>query len=361
MLSFLIGLLVSLLLAEAALRILVRSSIYHPSLDLRPDIRMEIRNSVPGLSPICRHTTNSRGLRGDEPPADWEEHLTILTVGGSTTQCFNMDDRTTWSSLLQESLRVYTEHTWVGNGGLNGHTSRGHILFMTEVVPELNPDMVIILCGINDLTPSLNRSSRRRMTISSNVHAKGPGLGEFLYESSRLVQLLVRWKLILFDNADIVTSVSSHESFCETPPGFSEGPLPSDLRLILPSLPEYESNIRTIIGLGREAGVNLVFLTQPMLIEENDHWRRLAYSEATGMDYSCATVWRMMDVFNKELMQICLEENIPCFDLAGALGHDREFLFDQMHFTEAGTQEVARLVSEFMVEENLVPSPDVQN
>jgi len=354
MLSLALGVTVSLLLAEAALHLLVKSSVYHPSLDLRPNMTMEIRNTAPGVRPVCMHTTNSLGLRGEEPPEDWDGAFTILTVGGSTTHCFYMDDSSTWPQLLQENLRLQNDRVWVGNGGLDGHTTRGHILFMREVTPRLLPDMVVVMCGVNDLSLSLKSNLQR-----TNSPWEEAGLGQRIIGSSILLQVLTRWKRVLFDDEIIVTEDLPYR-FDAFPLDTEESPLPPDLRTLLPTLPEYGSNLRTMIRIGRELDVDMVFLTQPLMLQDNDYWRGRSDPtlsiEATGTVFSCATIWRLLNEFNMEMINICMEEDVPCFDLATTLGHDSTYFCDYMHFSESGTAEIARLVSNYLLQEGLVPA-----
>ena len=351
--GFFIGFFVSLILAELILRIVLPSSIFHPSLDLRPNIRLEIVNDTPGVTAISYHTTNSLGLRGEEPPENWDEYFTIITVGGSTTHCFYMDDQKTWPHHLQENLRAFIDNAWVGNGGLIGNSTRGHIVFMREVIPRLNPDMVIVLCGINDLGLSF-----KPHLLLKGLPWERASLGDWILASSRLVQVFSRWKQILFDDVTVITK-NLPRQYCPVLLDSPEDQHPLDLRTRLPSLPEYESNIRTIIRQSRESNVKNVFLTQPLLMEDNEYWRnregKSIYLGESAVVYSGATVWKMLDIFNTELMQICQEEGVPCFDLANSLGHEDVFFIDDMHFSEAGTCEVAILVSRFLQEENLVP------
>src|SRR6185369_11074013 len=96
----------SLGLLELALRIVSPPSLFSPLVPLRPRNRLEIHTAgLKGVSPTGLNTTNRWGLRGDEPPADWQNHYTIITIGGSTTQCFFLDDHRTWPYLLQTRLR----------------------------------------------------------------------------------------------------------------------------------------------------------------------------------------------------------------------------------------------------------------
>ena len=47
------------------------------------------------------HTKNSLGFRGSPVPANFEEMLTILTVGGSTTESTYLSDLKTWPAHLE--------------------------------------------------------------------------------------------------------------------------------------------------------------------------------------------------------------------------------------------------------------------
>ena len=48
------------------------------------------------LDKVVVQQRNSLGFRGPEPPADFSRDLTIVTVGGSTTECFDLAEDKTW-------------------------------------------------------------------------------------------------------------------------------------------------------------------------------------------------------------------------------------------------------------------------
>jgi hypothetical protein len=58
---------------------------------------------VTGVTGRKRFTTNSLGLRGPELPQDQEPYR-IIAVGGSTTECFVLDDSEEWPHVLMEKL-----------------------------------------------------------------------------------------------------------------------------------------------------------------------------------------------------------------------------------------------------------------
>src|SRR5919199_1131083 len=52
-----------------------------------------IKNDIiKGLDPEITVTRNSLGFRGPNPPKDLDKYLSVVTIGGSTTQCFFLSD-----------------------------------------------------------------------------------------------------------------------------------------------------------------------------------------------------------------------------------------------------------------------------
>src|SRR5258708_7779732 len=194
--------LVSLALLEGGLRLITPPSLFSPLVPLRPHLRLALHvTDLPGVSPHGTLTTNRWGLRGEEPPKDWENHYTLVTIGGSTTQCFFLDDRKTWPALLQSRLRARHPEVWVGNGGIDGHTTRGHLVFMDAVIPKIRPNAVLFLTGINDLGFSINETER---AVANADKVERTGWRYRLFAGSRLLPVLATWKQIVFDKAMLI-------------------------------------------------------------------------------------------------------------------------------------------------------------
>jgi hypothetical protein len=101
------------LVALAGLEVLLRA--YNPlEIRFRPDRivlpvnkRYVIDNAgkFTKLPPSTLHTKNRLGFRGQAPPRDFPDYLTIITIGGSTTECFYLSDgRTSWGKDSPASL-----------------------------------------------------------------------------------------------------------------------------------------------------------------------------------------------------------------------------------------------------------------
>jgi hypothetical protein len=77
------------------------------------------------LDRITVHTKNSLGFRGAPPPVNFSGYLTIITMGGSTTECFYLSDGKTWTDVLGRKLAGDFNQVWINNAGLDGPPPTG--------------------------------------------------------------------------------------------------------------------------------------------------------------------------------------------------------------------------------------------
>ena len=132
---------------------------YVPSAHM-PDQRygIAIEGGLPGVEPVNGRvnyfTTNNMGFRGDalvrpKPADEWR----IFTVGGSTMECLVLDDSRDLSRVLQDQLQ--TAHAdravRVYNAGKSGDRSYDHLAMVSQRIAHLEPDVVVVFAGINDL------------------------------------------------------------------------------------------------------------------------------------------------------------------------------------------------------------------
>lgn len=339
---------VSLLAAELVLRAVTPGSFFNPRLGLVPHARYTIMVDLPGVTRGGTLSTNRWGLRGEEPPEEWERYLTIVTVGGSTTANYYLDDGKTWSHVLQETIRESRPLTWVGNGGIPMHASEQHDYFLREVVARIRPDVVVFLTGANDIGQFL-----RGEAVLHERPLPDRGLREWMFRGSRLLQILYKLKKVHVDSAPVVSETVDPEFVLLPMPG-KDRELPDDLGQLLSDPGLYRRRIGRLIATCREIGVTPVFLTQPLLFQDDEYWRGIRggsyWHGGPDSVFSAAANWRMLDFLNRQLMDACREEGAACLDLASMVPHDREYFYDSMHLTEAGAFLVGRLVGRFMLD-----------
>ncbi len=343
------SMLLGLGLLEVVARITVPGNLFSPRFGLCANQRCLLRVDLEGVSPEGVMTTNRWGLRGDEPPADWEACTTIITVGGSTTIDYYLDDSKTWASILQERLRASNRNVWVGNAGIPAHSTVEHILLLEEVISRIRPDIIVFLIGVNDL---------RHLTAGGRAVSRDdldrPNLRRVLFDNVRLLLVIRKAKMVFLEGAEHITGTclgrrQEIEEILSTP---LTGPRPEADAGLPDDTGFYEASILRMIELCRGMGATPVFMTQPLLYEDNEHWRGIWDHElagATAVHYSAAEAWLMLDALNRKLIEVCAREGVACFDLAAAVPHERTYFYDSAHFTETGTRLIGEELAAFLL------------
>lgn len=334
---------VALAVCETVVRVWRPVLPYSAVLPLVPNTRIVISTHVRGVAPRSVVTTNSWGLRGDDPPPPNWQGARILAVGGSTTHCFWLDDRKTWPALLQQRLNAGGHRAWVANAGMDGHSTRGHLVVMRELASKLRPDWVLFLVGANDLGLSLDDAARQRGN-PFEVTRHPTDLAHRLIDASALAQLAwsARHRIVLRREVVMPSEVSPARSLA--------GPEPPPPPLL--SLEEYRSNLRALVRLTRTLGAEPVCMTQPMLYDDEPRWRRTQASffgvGKSGRVISASTTWKLLEVFNQVTRQVCREERVGRVDLAATMPHSDTLFYDTVHFTESGAQAVADRIGSYL-------------
>lgn len=124
-------------------------SIYEPytAVALRPNYEIRINNFY--------YHINSLGFRSKEliepkPP----EVFRVFILGGSTVEG-GLNDQWTIDTYLGQELKKYYQGVEVINAGIVGYTSQEELALLKTKILDLQPDLVVILDGRNDLYYSI--------------------------------------------------------------------------------------------------------------------------------------------------------------------------------------------------------------
>jgi lysophospholipase L1-like esterase len=370
------ALLASVLVAEAALRLLVPTpNVYRM---LLPGTRVfePNRDFVHGISGPAYYAVNEHGIRGRGFGPDSAEYR-ILLVGGSTTECTLLDDSENWGAIAERELSATRDgrRVWAGNVGRSGLTSRDHVVTIKYLTPQYpRMDLVVLLVGVNDLSAALRqgRTYRSPPPLSDpdaegvqvrNAFALTPaGFREVL--NADLVAERLPWykRLHLYKLAKRARTALQAREVVRSMAGNLFGQWRDHRRRasrILDTLPDltrpladYRQHLEAIVLETRRAGAEPLFLTQPALwkvgitpAEEQLLWLGGTgrFQEEPGHEYySPAALARAMAQYNEVMLKVCRENQLSCLDLASRVPRDTSMFYDDVHFTEQGSAFVGR-------------------
>ena len=118
----------------------------HPYLSAAFKLNSQIHNTN-SLGEKMSITINHLGYRTTGSDSA-RNKINVVCLGGSTTFGTNVTDEESWPYLLQEKLGSDYK---VFNLGVPGYSTMEAIIQLTTIVPELDPDYIIIYEGWNDI------------------------------------------------------------------------------------------------------------------------------------------------------------------------------------------------------------------
>jgi len=344
-----VGFLIALVLLELCLRIYnpVETRVKGNEIILPIKRKYEFSNpGIKGLDATIQHTKNSLGFRGPEiPAAGLDSVLSLLVIGGSTTECFYLSDGKTWPARLCRRLEQNFKPVWLNNAGLDGHSTFGHIILLRDYVVKLKPKVALFLVGINDVgrkdfsdyglsnvKTGIRFHSLNAFIKSASAYSEVIALGLNLFR-----YLVASKQGLVHQNVDLKT--------------IEKLPYPtSDLPAILSEheqkyLPAFAQRLREIIELTRSHQITPVFLTQPTLFGTG-------LDSLTGVDLAGIrvgenagdTAWRILQVYNETVKQVGQQQNVFVIDLANLYPKNSHYFYDFCHFTNEGAELVAVLI-----------------
>jgi lysophospholipase L1-like esterase len=303
------------------------------------DIRADQRSRSDQIDAHVVHTKNSLGFRGPEPPADFADWLTLVAVGGSTTECFYLSDGRTWPERLAARLQPELRKVWVNNAGLDGHSTFGHLLLTRQVLVRLHPKVILYLVALNDMFTDEPRDFDRVEQSPWAVVA----------DHSELVATLLnfyRWSHTqhITDLGAMPKPVALRDRPVHpVPPAAAERLWRAqDSRLAA-----FRERLDKLVALNREHGIEPVLITQPSLLGGVD--------ARTGIDtrpmevelwekLDGALAWRLLERYNDVTRQVGRERGVLTIDLARALPKDSTYFYDLFHMTNQGADRVGAIV-----------------
>jgi hypothetical protein len=347
-LAILIGISISFVLLEGLLRIFepIEYRVKGNKIKLPRDKKFFTPNDkTDKLDKIILYTRNHLGFRGEMPPRNFEDTLTIIAIGGSTTECRMISDGKTWCDILTVELKRHFKPFWLNNAGLDGASSRGHITLMEDYIVKLKPKVILFLVGANEI-------GQAGYPISDAKHLQElpdtwmDSLMNKLFNHSEVLSYALN--LQRYDKARRGGLAHEIINFGKLPPADipesrASAWLEQNTRDFLKP---YAQRLTKLIELCRENAIEPVFITQPMVFGD-------VIDPATGVDLGRASTynlngsirWRACEIYNDILRDTALRHHTGLIDLARQMPKNSEYYYDSHHFSNAGCQRVAKIIA----------------
>lgn len=372
------------LVAEVALRVLSPLPNPYEEIErLKPQINQYIRfeypmhysaiteaePGLPGLSGMHHFTTNNMGFRGDtllDPKPTGE--FRIFMVGGSTTECFYLDDNDDLARVVQRELAAVAPaeaRVRVYNAGASGAASDDHVAMISQRLVHLEPDLIVVFCGINDLSRSIYHYDYRHYVEYHPAYRKPwfkrwPMHLQIVRRGFHFKNRLRPDPRDLQEQRRLVTNYAGLIGLQRTVPATDAVPRTDEA--------SYATNLRSMAGLSSGHDFKLVFMTQQTTWNstvdpsaKDHHWMRYragapeSDATATGITFREDVMDGAMERLNDTMRAVCSEESIPLYDLSRALPKSLEFFYDDCHFNVAGAATTGKNLAAFLISHQLIP------
>jgi lysophospholipase L1-like esterase len=270
---------------------------------------------------------NSLGYRGgdiENPKSEFG--IRIVCLGGSTTFSTKVGNETTYPALLQTILNDKGVPCEVINAGVGAYTSAETLINLETRVLDLQPDLLVIYHGVNDVHPRVTPGFQNDYS-----HYRKP----FVMPEPSILS-----KLAVFST---FAAVLDHQG--QKKVGIHKLTTNLDFEVVKPEQQEenfrrtdssvYRQNLKSVVDLAESKGIEVVlvsFFFQPEMLEESQRFSSYAYSAGIAEH-------------NQAMEAIAKETSAHFLDLSKGFPVERRDLFkDVVHLNSDGTRVKAELI-----------------
>ncbi|MDE4908166.1 SGNH/GDSL hydrolase family protein [Methanogenium marinum] len=306
--------------------------------------------SLIGIQGPTNYTSNSLGIRGRELSVSRESEYRILTVGSSTTKCEYLDDQNEWPHKVEELLNETSDgrKVWVGNIGVSGFTTRENIQQLLSIPDKINPDLVIVLAGAEDIHYLNNskqidvystRSDENLLDLLKENQRgdiyTGPNVGDFFHPKETSLSYFGHYylKSFIYDffEFDERNKISADEYAKKTMEAHLNCTIETEINRVTIAeendLTEFSRNLNMMVDIAEEKGFRLIFVTQP-------------FSDASLL------------LLNHEVLNVSWHRDVECINVGAMIPANHYIYYDTEHFTDNGANIMAENIARYLENTN---------
>jgi len=306
-----------------------------------PDFRMEQAQNLEQKP--YRFRTDAHGLIiGPSDTSNIDAPIDVLFFGGSTTECFFVEEDKRFPYLVGEKLSSETGNKIVvRNAGLMGkHSMKSNFDLMIRGI-RLNPDIVVLMHNINDLVQLLYVDSyydgplNRRIVTDQKEPGNANGI---LYTTAFYIK---EW---LFPN--IYKIMSARFQGTEGRADEWEGWRDSSEIDIEALKKQFATSMSTFVSIARANGIEPVLMTQFNRMYMDDELIVSNYYINAKHGIPPEDFFEYYHIFNQLIRETAEKEDVLLIDLATLIPSTSEYMYDAVHLNTTGSVKAADIISD---------------
>lgn len=308
----------------------------------------EIEADLPLMDTSTTFTTNNMGFRGDDliSPKPVDE-FRIFIVGGSTTENLFIDDAIGFERQIQEKLQAENpgKKVKVYNAGKSGDASPDHLAMLGQRLVHLNPDLIILFPGINDLNRlAAGYDYLHYPVISTELERTWLIDLKFFLSNFQLIRRLIN--VINPEEGNARKAIFLTTNYKDKVREVQNLPLESTLPDFDSSV--YERNITSFIGICKSHEIKVLLLTQTYTwnSQEQNNLSNTHWMVGIGdKRYPEVVLAEKLDQMNESLIDLALKDSVELLDLEKLIPKTTAYYYDDCHFNKGGISLSTDLIS----------------
>lgn len=299
---------------------------------------------LPGLSGRNLFSTNNVGFRGDHlaMPKPTKEYRVFL-VGGSSSECFYLDDAQSINQVLQEAMQkkqIEEKVVKVYNAGRSGEALDDHVSMIAHRIIHMQPDVIIVFAGINDLTKAIFNFDYLHFDTETSARFSTETLLRFLATEFQIPRRFYSFATRIGSTEERtllerITQTSNYRTRVQ----LANSAVPTDEKPRV-DLDPFERNLNTIIGIAEANNVKLILMTQPSSWSGGDpvsrSWQWMRYRGRFA--YSEKQMNMALEAYNDVTRQVAKSKRVSLYDIARVIPKTSKFFYDDVHFNVSGAR-----------------------
>jgi lysophospholipase L1-like esterase len=259
-------------------------------------------------------------------------------LGGSTTECMFVDEDHRFPYLVGKILERETGARINSyNGGMSGNNTLHAIDILVNKVIPLKPNVVVFMENINDQSTLLYEG-----TYWNRNSARSPL--ETLKKRQLVGKLLKEIFIPNLNNAyrNLQKTLAREEE--DEFAGARGKKLTIDQAGLVH---QFAMNLQTLVCICQAQAIVPVLMTQANRITDHPDPVVAAYIGRDGRDsgISYPKFKELYDAFNDTIREVGRKNHVMVIDLAREVDPDKKYLYDLVHFNDAGSQLAAQIIA----------------